>query len=153
MRCDHSIIGGAYIKYNMDSVFGSFYFLDFVRFVDRPKLKPAKGKQKALQIGLGIGVTTRSLTLHGNTDVDLVELDPAVYDYARKYFDLPEPYSVHIGDGRAFLDTAPEGVYDYVLHDVFTGGLVPGKLFTIEALDRAKKVLKEDGILALVSDE
>ncbi|TPX66478.1 spermidine synthase [Spizellomyces sp. 'palustris'] len=145
LRCDHSLIGGAYLQYEMDSVFGSFYYLDFVRFVARKK----DDTEKALQIGLGIGVTTRSLTLHTSIQVDLVELDPVVYTYARKYFDLPEPHSVHFSDGRAFLDDAPDGVYDYVLHDVFTGGLVPSTLFSVEALQNVRRVLKPNGVLAL----
>ncbi|KNC96868.1 uncharacterized protein SPPG_07700 [Spizellomyces punctatus DAOM BR117] len=145
LRCDHSLIGGAYLQHEMDSVFGSFYYLDFVRFVDRKK----DDTERALQIGLGIGVTTRSLTLHTPIQVDLVELDPIVYTYARKYFDLPEPHSVHFGDGRAFLDESPDGVYDYVLHDVFTGGLVPSTLFSVEALQNVRRVLKPNGVLAL----
>ncbi|KAJ3162835.1 hypothetical protein HDU86_003810 [Geranomyces michiganensis] len=146
MRCDHSLIGGAYPNSNFDSTFGSFYFLDYVQYVKRP---PHAGPRKALQIGLGIGASTRMLVSYSDVKVDLVELDPVVVSFARQHFDLPSPNSVHIGDGRAFLDSAPHGTYDFVLHDVFTGGLVPGRLFSFEALSAVRRVLRPDGILAL----
>ncbi|CAG8787938.1 13305_t:CDS:2, partial [Acaulospora morrowiae] len=52
-------------------------------------------------------------------------------------------------DGRKFINNADSGKYDYVLHDVFTGGSVPSALFSVEALEQIKRVMKEGGILAL----
>jgi spermidine synthase len=84
--------------------------------------------------------------------VDVVEIDPIVVEYAGKFFNLPSGNMTHIGDGRAFIDDiALEKSYDYVLHDVFTGGIVPKGLFSVEALMKIKQILKHDGILALVS--
>ncbi|KAJ3162246.1 hypothetical protein HDU88_006729 [Geranomyces variabilis] len=146
MRCDHSLIGGAFPTANFDSTFGSFYFLDYVQYVNRP---PHAGPRTALQIGLGIGASTRTLVTYSDINVDLVEIDPVVVLFAQQHFDLPNPNSVHITDGRAFLDSAPDGKYDFVLHDVFTGGLVPERLFSVEALKAVKRVLRPDGLLAL----
>ncbi|KAJ3295193.1 hypothetical protein HK104_002927 [Borealophlyctis nickersoniae] len=147
MRCDHSILGGSFLRYNMDSIFGSFYFLDFVRYIKRPS--EHVGKPRALQIGLGIGVTAKTLT-EASVLVDVVELDPVLVQYAHDFFDLPPVNIEHIGDGRVFLDKiGEEKGYDYVLHDVFTGGVVPESLFSVEAMQGVKRVLKDDGILAL----
>ncbi|KAI8911458.1 S-adenosyl-L-methionine-dependent methyltransferase [Gorgonomyces haynaldii] len=144
MRCDHSIIGGGYLDYNLDSIFGSFYFMDFVRYITRKE-----DTKQVLQIGLGIGVSARTLLKTGY-QVDIVELDPKVYDYAKKYFDLPEPRSYYIGDGRYYVDAiAQNQTYDFVLHDVFTGGLVPKTLFSIECMASIKRILKPNGVLAV----
>ncbi|KAH6601392.1 hypothetical protein BASA50_001662 [Batrachochytrium salamandrivorans] len=149
LRCDHSILGGVYLQYDHDSIFGSFYILDFVRFIKRDVPNSGDNVLSALQLGLGVGITASTLTRVGVV-VDVVELDPAVYEYAREYFNLPLPNRVHIGDGRVFIDDlATENSYDYVLHDVFTGGIVPGTLFSVEAITAVNRILKPNGILAL----
>lgn len=38
LRCDHSILGGGYVNHNLSSIYGTFYYMDFVKFIDRPKL-------------------------------------------------------------------------------------------------------------------
>ncbi|ORX94320.1 S-adenosyl-L-methionine-dependent methyltransferase [Basidiobolus meristosporus CBS 931.73] len=143
MKAGHSLIGGIYLNTN-ESIFGSFYFMEAALDLKRPQ----SGQEKALQIGLGIGVSASSLLQKG-VEVDVVEINPTVYQYARNYFQLPTPTQVYLQDGRGFIETAPTGHYDYVLHDVFTGGSVPPSLFTQEALLHIKRILKPDGILAL----
>ncbi|EGF81420.1 hypothetical protein BATDEDRAFT_23830 [Batrachochytrium dendrobatidis JAM81] len=148
LRCDHSILGGIFLEHNSDSIFGSFYMLDFVRFIKRSNVDN-NSATTALQLGLGIGVTVSTL-LRAGIAVDIVELDPVVYDYAKSYFNLSTSCLAHIGDGRHFIDhVATPASYDYVLHDVFTGGVVPGNLFTIEAVTAIKRILKPNGIMAL----
>lgn len=99
--------------------------------------------------GLGVGIASGSLTQLGVL-VDVVEIDPVVADYASKYFDWPTPNNLYIQDGRQFIKSAPEGKYDYVIHDVFTGGGVPPSLFSLEALQDIQRIMKPDGVLALV---
>lgn len=147
MRSGHSIIGGTFIDHD-ESIFGSFYYMEGVQYIKRP-VTNQPSTNRALQIGLGIGVSAKSLTQAG-VAVDVVELDPVVYDYARRYFKLPKPANVFIQDGHAFLQTvANASDYDYILHDVFTGGTVPSSLFSVEALQLCKHALKPNGILAL----
>ncbi|KAF9204609.1 hypothetical protein BGZ49_005098 [Haplosporangium sp. Z 27] len=144
MRAGHSLIGGVYVETG-DSIFGTFYIPEAVRLVkNREKSQP----EVALQIGLGIGVASSSLIQHGVL-VDVVEIDPVVADYASLYFDWPKPNELFIQDGRQFIKDAPEGKYDYVIHDVFTGGGVPPSLFSLEALNEIKRIMKPDGVLAL----
>lgn len=87
-----------------------------------------------------------------NTTV--VEIDPAVYDYARKYFSLPEPNQVYIQDGRDWIhdhaSLAAEDKYDYVVHDCFSGGGVSPHLFTLEFWEELKAIMKSDGVVAVV---
>ncbi|KAG9284661.1 hypothetical protein G9A89_004703 [Geosiphon pyriformis] len=144
MRAGHSLIGGVY-RNTWDSVFGSFYFMEAVRLVEG---RTRSGQERALQIGLGIGVSVSSLQA-SQVYVDIVEIDPVVYAYAVDYFRLVPLSKPHIQDGRRFINEASSNQYDYVLHDVFTGGSVPSTLFSIEALIEIRRILKNDGVLAL----
>lgn len=83
--------------------------------------------------------------------VDVVEIDPVVIDYAMQFFNFPVPRAVYIEDGREYIKNAPADTYDYVLHDVFTGGSAPPHLFSLEALQHIKRIMKPDGILSVVS--
>lgn len=91
---------------------------------------------------------------HG-VETDLVELDPAVYDYAKEYFGLLPDHTAHIMDAVQYVNDAvvmePRPVYDYIIHDVFTGGAVPASLFTVELLTGLKSLLAKDGAIAIVS--
>jgi spermidine synthase len=80
-----------------------------------------------------------------------VELDPAVYHMARDYFDLMQPSSVHLESGRTFLERCNSSSYDFILHDIFTGGSVAPGMFSREVLELVKHCLKDNGILAMVS--
>ena len=101
--------------------------------------------------GLGIGVSAASLQ-NANITLDIVELDPTVYDYAIDYFKLEKKHNIYIQDGRRFIENAPSRKYNYVLHDVFTGGSVPSSLFSTKALEQIKRIMKDDGVLALVCE-
>lgn len=91
-----------------------------------------------------------------------MEIDPAVYDVARKYFDLEYP-----GDGHVFLEDARNWVYerrvavqsadkkspplfDMVIHDCFSGGGVPQHLFSVEFWNDLKSIIKPGGVVAVV---
>ena len=97
-----------------------------------------------------------------------MEIDQAVYDAATEYFGLKvaEPEKVHIMDGRRFviqtrraLEEAREAgepvdeskLYDYVVHDLFSGGGVPGHLFTLRFWQDLRKIIKSDAVVAVVS--
>jgi spermidine synthase len=102
--------------------------------------------------GLGIGTTAKSFHKSG-LNVSIVELDPLVHCFAEKYFGLPQVKGeVAFADGRGYIeDAARRGeTWDFVVHDVFTGGKVPERLFTREMWRATKEVLKENGVLAVV---
>lgn len=40
--------------------------------------------------------------------------------------------------------------YEFILHDVFTGGAVPASLFTAEFLTELRSLLTNDGVIAIV---
>jgi Spermine/spermidine synthase domain len=81
-------------------------------------------------------------------NVSIVEIDPIVHQFAEEYFGLPR-LTVAYEDGRAFIERAGEK-WDYIVHDVFTGGSVPKHLFTAEMWSATKAVLSTDGVVAVV---
>ncbi|KAJ2030288.1 hypothetical protein IWW57_001262 [Coemansia sp. S610] len=144
LRSGHSILGGHWNE-TQESIFGVFYYADAVRLVAgrRPE------NERALIIGLGIGVAARSLHEQG-VRVDVVELDPAVYRAAVDFFGLPRSlHGVYLQDGRRFIDDAADASYDYIVHDVFTGGSVPAVLFSQSAVAQLSRILAPRGVLAM----
>ena len=102
--------------------------------------------------GLGIGTTAKSFHNSG-INVSIVEIDPIIHSFAQHYFGLPQVKGqVVFADGRRFIeDAAKHGEkWDFVVHDVFTGGKVPERLFTREMWKTTKEVLKENGVLVVV---
>lgn len=145
MRAGHSLLGGRFLGTG-ESIFATFHLLEGVQAFDRPK---TDATLRALQIGLGCGISTNGLINHG-VSVDVVELDPVVYYMARDYFGLEQPNTVHIESGRDFLQRVDQETYDFILHDIFTGGSVAPKMFSLELLQLVKHALKPNGILAMV---
>ena len=104
--------------------------------------------------GLGIGTTPSALIAHG-IDTTIVEIDPVVHDFATRYFSLPKNHTAIIEDAMNFVsraqDVGPEHYsYDYIIHDVFTGGVEPVELFTQEFLQGLSALLEPDGVIAIV---
>ena len=164
MRCDHSLLGGEWKipprkgrrpPRTQEPIYAIFAMLEAVRLVETDDGQPRRpdSESTALNIGLGIGTAPGALITHGiNTTV--VELDPVVYNFAVKYFNLPSNHTPIIGDAVHLVEDAKarnlSSKYDYIIHDVFTGGAEPVDLFTQEFLSGLKYLLKEDGVIAIV---
>lgn len=101
---------------------------------------------------MGIGTTPSAFVEHG-IDTTVVEIDPVVHEFAVKYFDLKENNPPVLAD--AVKHTAglveEKKTYDYIVHDVFTGGAEPIDLFTLEFLQGLSDLLKANGVIAIVS--
>lgn len=102
--------------------------------------------------GLGIGTTPAAFVKHG-IKTTIVEIDPVVHKFATKYFALPPNHTAVIADAVSYAsEQAKSGAkYDYVVHDVFTGGAEPVELFTLEFLQDLNSILKPGGVIAIVS--
>ena len=102
--------------------------------------------------GLGIGTAPAALTAHG-VNTTTIELDPVVGDFAKRYFYLPSNHTTVIEDALTYVDreVAADRHYDYIIHDVFTGGAEPVILFTQEFLIGLRTLLQSDGVIAIVS--
>jgi spermidine synthase len=103
-----------------------------------------------LCIGMGAGIVPGELAREGK-QVDIVEINPAVIDVARRFFNFePEKTRITIGDGRYFLNTCRKQ-YDAVLLDAFLGDSSPSHLMTREAFENIRRVLKPGGVLVINS--
>lgn len=82
----------------------------------------------------------------------MVELDPKVHEYATKYFDLPTNHTAVLEDAVVWVQNASTNAvkqYDYIIHDVFTGGAEPLPLFTDNFLGNLRSLLTPDGVVAV----
>lgn len=108
--------------------------------------------RRVLIIGLGGGSIPR--TMHGlypEARIDVAEIDPAVRDVARDYFNFHAegPIAIHIGDGRVYVRhaLARKEHYDFIVLDAFNGDYIPEHLMTREFLLECRRLLSADGVL------
>lgn len=81
-----------------------------------------------------------------------------MYDAARTFFGLPDPgpEKVYLQDARQWAANErgrsdKHSIYDIVVHDCFSGGGVPGHIFTHEFWEDLKSVIHPEGVLVVVS--
>ena len=101
---------------------------------------------------MGVGTTPSALVSHG-IDTTVVEIDPAVAKFAQQYFGLRENRATVVEDATVYAAAAAESDsrYDFIVHDVFTGGAEPVSLFTLEFLTHLYNLLQPSGAIAIVS--
>ena len=78
-----------------------------------------------------------------------------MHEFATKYFHLPQNHTSVIGDAVKVVGDMQKAkdmrnTYDYIIHDVFTGGAEPIDLFTREFIMGLSDLLRPDGIIAIV---
>lgn len=105
-----------------------------------------------LAIGLGSGAL--ALWAGRNFDgvtVDVVDLSSNVVAAARCFGLQNDRLSLHVADGRAFLDGQADGTYDAIFVDAFDDQrAIPQCLSTVEFFELVGRKLKpEDGVMAL----
>ncbi|WAO85725.1 Hypothetical protein NCS54_00297300 [Fusarium falciforme] len=153
MRCDHSLLGGEWVRIQgqkvSEPIYGVFVMLEAVRLIQRETPLP-DAEAKALVVGLGIGTTPSALVSHG-IDTTVVEIDPVVHEFAQKYFNMRQNNPPAIADAVSYTANLvnQSKSYDYIVHDVFTGGAEPVDLFTLEFLQGLGTLLKPDGVIAI----
>ncbi|KAL2353692.1 S-adenosyl-L-methionine-dependent methyltransferase [Cryomyces antarcticus] len=154
-----------------EPIYAVFEMLEAVRLVVVEGDGRTDGEKSALVIGLGIGTAPRALLAHSISTTTL-ELDPSIAYFATKYFDLPASgrgvngavHTAFITDAAAWVRDASAGknadaakqteasgaeVFDYIVHDVFTGGAEPLALFTTSFLTDLRALLSEHGVVAI----
>jgi len=172
MRADHSLLGGDWrlpstsITPNhpvRSPIYSIFTTLEAIRLInpDDPNLPGIPDSTAhALNIGLGIGTAPSALIAHG-IHTTILELDPVVARFATAYFDFPTPDTSNltktiITDAVDYITSASQTSssqttpkYDYVIHDVFTGGAEPVDLFTLEFFQSVSKIMTTQGVIAI----
>ncbi len=107
--------------------------------------------QRVAVLGLGTG----TLAVFGRPEdhFRFYEINPLVIQLARSEFtylkDSPAHLEIVLGDGRLSLEREPDGQFDVIAMDAFSGDSVPVHLLTREAFALYFRLLKPDGILAV----
>ncbi|KAK7470402.1 hypothetical protein VKT23_001829 [Stygiomarasmius scandens] len=177
LRAAHSILGGVWVGSNVrslddeapmydargvplgDSIYGTFVLQEAARLVNSTGKGASKEDWKnALIIGLGTGISASAFHRH-QMNLTIVEIDPAVYNAARRYFGLPDPgaENVFLEDARGWtaakraeLESGKKmALYDIVVHDCFSGGGVPEQLYSVEFWNDLKKIVSPTGVVAV----
>ena len=101
-------------------------------------------------IGLAAGTIPKQFTeVFGPIPVDGIELDPAIVEAGRAYFDLNEPnINVVIGDGRYQLNQL-KTQYDLITLDAYKVPYIPWHLTTSDYFAEVEARLTANGILAI----
>ncbi len=109
--------------------------------VERPR--------RILVVGLGGACIQRYVhRLLPEAVIETAELDPEVRAVAAAYFFFKEDARqvVHLGDGRAFVETTKQR-YDLIILDAFSATSIPDRLTTREFLQAVKDRLAEGGVV------
>ncbi|MBN2002862.1 MAG: fused MFS/spermidine synthase [Anaerolineae bacterium] len=106
--------------------------------------------ESLLVIGLAAGTTPSQYThVYGPIPIDGVEIDPAIVQAGREYFEMTQPnLTVHIGDGRTYLAQTSRR-YSVVAVDAYRLPYIPWHLTTVEFFEQVREHLNEDGVLAI----
>ncbi|KAK1058215.1 hypothetical protein LTR74_013590 [Friedmanniomyces endolithicus] len=172
LRCDHSLLGGEWLLTDQkrqqegwqvpESIYAIFHILEAVRLIEvSPVIRDSDAH--ALVVGLGIGTAPKALMAHGITTT-ILELDPVVHAFATQYFELPKEHTAILSDAVAWVASAQTTTtanpdsnsnssrtqrFDYIIHDVFTGGAEPLPLFTTSFLSGLRALLTPNGVIAI----
>lgn len=102
-------------------------------------VQPSVGE--VLVIGLGSGATVNMLR-DTHKKVDAVEIEPAVIDFARKYFGFQG--DAILSDGAAYLK-ANKKIYGAIVLDAFAGKELPASLLQADVLKAFRDGLDRNG--------
>ncbi len=99
----------------------------------------------ALALGLGAGMTPARLAARG-IPTEIVEIDPASLQAARRFFNLDERKTpIHHTDARTFVQHCPRA-YDVVIVDLFHGDGTPDYLITRDFFRDLRRCLGGGGV-------
>jgi spermidine synthase len=119
-------------------------FLALPPLLDRPL-------ERVAILGNAAGTTARALGVYyPATEIDGVELDPAVSDVGRRWFGMEDNprLEVHDADARPFLRRTDER-YDLIVVDAYHQPYVPFYLATREFFELVRERLAPGGMVAL----
>lgn len=145
-RHTRELIVDAGIQGGVDMVSGASvyeypYFLQFI-----PRTINPEGKS-CLVIGLGPGAIPMWYERQG-VKADVVDIDPLVFDVARRFFAFDISGDSVVEDARYFLNHTQKR-YDYIIVDVFNGDNTPFHVLSREALAAAKQRMAPGAVLGI----
>jgi hypothetical protein len=129
--------------------FGTWDFFLVAPYFNAPPHTPSQVQSMAL-VGLAAGTISKQYTqVYGPIPIDGIEIDPAIVDIGRRYFDMNEPnLNVIIEDGRWALANSPNK-YSVIGVDAYRLPYIPWNLTTQEFFTDAREHMTEDGALVI----
>jgi len=103
--------------------------------------------RSVLMIGCGGGTLATMLARDGR-HVTAVDINPAAFEVARRYFALDRTVRCCTGDGLAWLIQS-DCVFDCIIIDAFDGWRIPGHLSSPAFFSLAKKHLTPSGVIMM----
>ncbi len=119
-------------------------------FFNEPSVVQANPVKKLGVVGLAAGtIPIQYLRVFGDLSVDGIELDPAIIQAGRDYFNLTNPnINVIVGDGRYQLNRLSTQ-YDVITIDAYKVPYIPWHLTTQEFFGEVKDRLTPNGVVAM----
>ncbi len=109
----------------------------------------ANFKLRSLSLGGAACAMPRYLVAaYRNSRNVVVEIDAALANYVRDWFELPRAplLKIRVGEAREVTESLSFASRDLIIRDVFAGAKTPHALTTAEFTVAAKKVLMSDGV-------
>jgi predicted membrane-bound spermidine synthase len=116
-------------------------------------MRPEEVRRVAM-LGSAAGTVPKQLlAIYGpETVIDAVEIDPAIVEMGRRYFDLEDQdpafpnYTTYAQDARYWLATAATGDYDIIGMDAYHQPYIPFHLTTVEFFREVRAQLSPRGV-------
>lgn len=103
---------------------------------------------EVLLAGVGGGSLIYELSLF-DFEIEVVELDKRIVEVAKEYFLMPEKdFKINIDDARHFIRKT-NNTYDAIILDMSAGETMPSNVYTLEAFETMKDLLKPEGNIIL----
>ncbi len=101
-------------------------------------------------VGSAAGTAARLATaVYGEIPIDGFELDPAIVEVGKKYFDMNmDNFNITIGDGRWNLEQSPYQ-YEIIAVDAYRPPYIPPHMTTLEFFSICASHLTESGVLTI----
>jgi spermidine synthase len=131
------------------TTFGTWDVLTIAPLFNNPPFYPQQ-VQRVCVIGLAGGTVARQATaVYGPIPIDGVEIDPAVAEAGREFFDMQQPnLNVYVTDGRFFLEQSTE-LYDLIVIDAYRLPYIPFQMTTTQFFALVKAHLTPHGVVAV----
>src|SRR6478735_334717 len=123
------------------------YMQQMAEVIDR--MGPAGGPLDVVHLGAAGCALARAIHAERPGSRQLaIELDTALPELVRGWFDLPRAPALRIraGDARAELEKLPDASADVVIRDVFAGDTTPRHVRTREMVAEVARVLRPGGV-------
>lgn len=119
----------------------------------RPAQRTAPSPHRVAILGMAGGTVARQYVAGFGRGVQItgVELDPAIVDVGRRYFDLGSAHAkIVVQDARYWLATRPaDDKYDVILVDAYRQPYIPFHLTTQEFFQLARRHLAPGGVMVV----